>query len=309
MNTTNYSTVLQIGELSNKEFYSVVISGLLVCSSGASVIAMLKAPKIPSNIRYLSINIILYDVLLLGVYILHIVFMDNPKWLYFRLDKMCVFNGAIAVAGFSTERYIALSTPLLYQKYCRKLYIKAFVFLELFYSVVVASMLPFTDYNFNNSKRVCWVGVHLLTIIYILSLFCNIKSLLIFKHQMTRIQVMVNEFASDVTTMNMMLPPLSIVCMLSVALHFPAITESILWSCELNPTKRMYSYYLLIVVCAVNPLVYVWRYRECRLQGLVFLAMFPCCQSLEKTIAVRRMHIFNIPMAPSNAPSHMETVF
>lgn len=247
--------------------------------------------------KYLCNNILCYDAALLLCFMIDNVVIHKQRLLYFFAENLCILCGLFAVTGFSVERYFALSSPLKYMKYFKTTYIKTFVWLLLIYyfsAILVLGSLITTSERINKVLRqtlFCWIGAGLHISLTAICLACNFKSVLILKRQMSQVTVFTSGVTARFGSVNGLI---SIVCVLYCLIHLPVNIEAVVRKCDFH-LESLYTFSILIVGSVINPMVYVWRFRECRLQGLIYLSMFPGFRYLENTVRNRRINIFDIP--------------
>lgn len=297
MNRTNTSSCDQDFVLPDPivRYCYVCISGLIVSFSSVSFFIMIKAPKLNLNIKYLSNNILLYDNLLLICFILENVYIDDSSWFFFRVNNLCIHSGLLAVTGFSVERFAALAFPYKYSVYFKHVSVKTFVWLQLSAFSITIVYISFTDWKCQTADKFCLIGVVYHSSLNVTCLICNLKSVFILKRHISQVHTLTRSVSNKTIPFSYKNVALSVACLLYCLLHMPLDIEVFIRKCYRPPLARMYTYHILIFNSAINPLVYVWRFRECRLQSLIYLSKLPVCRFLERTVLERRMDIFDIP--------------
>lgn len=274
----------------------VTLSSLTIFFSFISFLVMMQAPRINSNIKYLCNNILCYDIMTSLCVIINNSVIYNRGLLLYRLQNLCILGGVVAVAGFSVERCIALSAPLKYRRYFKKAYIKIFVWTLLFCLSVTCFLLSAVSASGLEIKppRIsCWIIIGLRLSLNVISLICNLKSISILKKHLSQINVLNNTFTNQINPLNIKDGLVSTMCMLYCVIYLPFDIELLIRKCDL-PLERLYSFNLVILNIVINPIVYIWRFRECRLQGLIYLSKFPGLHRLKETVNRRQNAIFNI---------------
>ena len=233
-------------------------------------------------------NIIFYDICVVIAYVLHYSILDSPAWFYYRATKYSILGQWFSVMGFIVERLIAIMSPLKYRVYFRKAYIKAFIIVEFSFYVVILVFTFLYKRDPRRAARVCWVAISLHTTFSVVSIVSCIKTIILFKSSLSK------RLARNIRIISKSKETISIFCILFVVLHVPIGIETIFLRCEFDPTERLYTSYLIIVNSAIDPLIYVWKFKQCRLQALKYLSMLPCfnfIRNLDNTESSRKISI------------------
>ena len=307
MNETNTSMTSSIFDNYVTSYHFIVISGAILIYSVISLIVFMSAPRIASNIRRLCVNIVLYNIYLHLAFALHNITMDSPRWYFFRITQQSVIFQLIATTAFSVERLVAINSPYIYRKYVKTLYVNVFILFQL---ILYASIICFnlsTDWKPWRDTIVCWTRTSVHIILTLICLFCSLKALVIFRKTLLTVQSVSTDFQQRMKHVNRGKTILSVCCLLSVLLHMPLAAEYMILTCKVVPSQHIYTVYVISFNTVIDPLIYLWRFRECRLQGLMYLSRFPCFKSLREYTEVKRISIFNIPVPEKRAHVNSQT--
>ena len=269
-----------------------VLAVLILVFNGTSFVALNRTRHTPKTARFLSSSLLVFDFVAVLLFTVRKLVQDGKYNLLIQMIAIgWTFVAYVNIAIMSLERLLVLQWPIFYLRnqsfsIFRTTSLIIWILCLTFYSVymITCMSIHYTEVD----VRTCFEPMLYLFIMAtvptssLVSCICLAKILyLIKKHSHGK-----STFASYRSTVTVFLCCLNylIVAFLYCVILVVTVTS--------NYKRRLFMEVIMTLNALADTCVYVWWYKECRLEVLKICAVV--CPSLNNKIENMRLHIFNI---------------
>lgn len=248
-------------------FFGMSVIGIAI--NAIAFMALIFSKKISRTIRIICTQIVVSETVVLINNVIYEISSGNTvlQTQIYRFDKLIMFMLWTSTTILSLELVFVLEAPRLHMKYFSKNKLKFFYVGFWFLIACVIIIFSFKTFNPNCMTIVCWLGTPFIILYSIIITCANFRIWVLCRRQLMKSCV----YLAGKSTMNIKTPIMSKstkVLVLSaigfLSMNVPVTIEKIESSCSMSP-RRAYTFYLVVFNCALNPFIYVFRFRECQL--------------------------------------------
>ena len=220
--------------------------------------------------------------------------------IFIEAGRICIVISWIAVTLMSLERVLCLYHPYFYSRKAnnRNITISVAVCigislcLKLTVRYAVVPFFKFEEYDFVKATENVTLNTWILSTCFVVNTICYIAIFLMVRKQI--------KFAKDirpswevfsksrafVSTKNIS----CIVCAFQLV-HLPLVVTMAIKHITNDSTNTYFVVIFMLIMCAANPVLFAWRFRECRLIMLNFFNIF---NLFDLKVRTMRVEIYNI---------------
>ena len=224
-----------------------------------------------------------------------------------QAGKVCIVVSWLAVTLLSLERVVCLYFPHWYALNANKRNIKVFVavcvlitvIVKLFIRYVILASIREGEYSFVTATQTSSLTVYFLGIFMVINTICYTASFRVVRKHSQLIERMLGHFRSSASS-GMFVSTRNITCIIIVfqLVHVPLLISLTLPLHGEGSRKTYLTLVSMLIMCAVNPILYAWRFKECRFVMVKCLlsafGFFTNGEYFSNRIEKMRMEVFGI---------------
>ena len=270
-------------------------------------VAMKRTKRVPFATKLLtcltlSCNAIFTSLMLIGsvVSVFTIDVSDVVTSFFSEFGRICITISWLSVTLMSMERVLCLYFPNFYARKASNkniavftsVVICVFVFFKLFLRYLVVHMMESDEFDFVEATQNLQINTWILGTCLTISFACYIAIFVVVKRHVrsvSDIQPSWRTATSSYTSTK------SITCIFAVFgfLHAPLFIALVIINVRRDSLLFVQLVLVfMIIMCTVNPMLYAWRFKECRLVMLTMIASR--CGFCKSKIQEMRMDVYSI---------------
>lgn len=311
-NTSNRSTSVLCGTSTLANVTVFLIGCLVFLSDACTSVAMVRTRRVPFPTRLLTSVTLLCNCVFMLMFVLtflpvggEIDFYRVLRCICTEIGRLCIAMPWVAMALMSLERVLCLNWGIYYSRYVTKDRTWKLVtgvlgiisVLKLLIRFIVVPLYRHQDLNFLHSCGDLQINVYILTVCLLISSPCYVNIYVIIQrhtknmklnlvHGLTKYEALNKSYKST--------RAVSVLFVIFIVLHLPVLITLI----SLHFVETMYDlgrflvFISVLLMCGTNPVLYAWRFKECRFIMKSFInrkfGLFA------KSVESMRIEIYNI---------------
>ena len=304
--------------LSISDIFRVIFGLVIMVLNLISLVILFKCRKMAFQIRTLTIQLAITDVVsglltsMVGLRISTYSFVTCR--LSYHAHSVVSIMTAFTITTMAGDRFLALCFPFQYHRMVtsrRVGYLSAVLWiLSLFFSLMTLIWMETPDYKeCNYLETIGRSGYTMYATLWGIVIFLNV----LFYTGITKVFLCKdnNSRHSDnerrhnrIGLQKVILAKMLAITGLFVLTNLPALVMMMIMAVDYDNRKKYFTVYFIFVLVSMtnsilNPVIYVWRYPECRFTLLIYCSFW---NQDRQTMLKNRLHVYNATYNIASAP-------
>lgn len=311
-NTSNRPASVLCGTSTLTNVIVFLIGCLVFLSDACTCVAMVHTRRVPFPTRLLTSVTLLCNCVFMAMFMLTVLpaegevdFYPQLRCIGTEIGRLCIATSWVAMALMSLERVLCLNWGIYYSRYVTKDRTWKLVtgvlgiinLLKLLIRFIVVPLYRRQDLNFLHACGDLQINVYILTVCLLISIPCYVNIYVIIQRHMKNMKFNLVEGLTTYEALNKSYKStraVSALFVIFIVLHLPVLITLI--SFHFMDTKydlgRFLVFISVVLMCGTNPVLYAWRFKECRFIMKSFInRKFGL---YEKSVERMRIDIYNI---------------
>lgn len=297
-----------------------IICVLFLCFNILSFLSMRRCIRIPYSCKLLTCSMCLCDavfitIVLAGMFLNGVEVNEIIRSLFKEIGKVCIVVSWLTMTLMSVERMLCLYFPNSYAIYSTKRNMKyvtlatlgVCVFLKLFTRYIVMPVYNQKKMDFVEDTKDLNINTYILGACLFINIICYAAIFHVIRQHVNRMKQVAPIHWINATSSYSSTKSVCSIFFVFFAFHFPLFIALIFRHSQNEATNaRFLSFTFTLIMCGIHPVLYAWRFKECRYYTLLFFSKkMRICEPQLNRMKVDVYHIVTYPRASGDSMDNL----